>query len=299
LNLSQRIFGRKTQPRDNFFLFQKAMSSDSTPPPPAAAAAEEHTESGASGEELEALQERISSLTSTFATSYAGLVGNLKHSVDMMQRINGIMEAYVVNALQMRVRYAGRAVDLRAAGRQSVSVRPSSMSRLSSPCCPRIRIPILPMLIVMLTSSPTPLARLRAPHERVWRAPRSRLRARKRIATRFNCRQPPHARMCCLQRAPAPCSLVAMARFASPASTHQLEARAIVPFPDRVSVGALDCRRVALRRQLDVAVPRSATFTIVDGERWRRLFADLANARPQRRARLVYRFSLHSDHTAM
>jgi hypothetical protein len=266
-----------------FFCFKKAMSSDSTPPPPAAAAAEEHTESGASGEELEALQERISSLTSTFATSYAGLVGNLKHSVDMMQRINGIMEAYVVNALQMRV---------------SLHAAPSTCALHVVNRC-QFDLHDVAFVLALLPEDdtitgdepPTPLARLRAPHDRLWRAPRL-------AACTEAHRDPfqlPAAAVCTYmlpERAPAPCSLVVMARFASPASTHQLEARTVVPYP----IACQLARSIADASLLTTGGGSSAvsTFTI-EGERWRRLFA-VSPMRGLSAVRDWYRFSLHSNH---
>jgi hypothetical protein len=256
---------------------------------PAAAAPAETT---ASGEELEALQERISSLTSTFATSYAGLVGNLTQSVSMMQRINGIMEAYVVNALQMRV---------------AMQAAPSTCTLQVVNRCQFDLVDVAFVLALMpndtntnttdadsdVDDSPTPLARLRPPHERVWRAPRL-------PACTESHRDPfqlPAAAACTYvlpARAPAPCSLVAMARFASPASNNQLEARAIVPFP-------VVCQ---LARSIADASPfvdkdvLSIGETIVDGERWRRLFA-ISPMRGLSAVRDWFIFSLHSDHTAI
>lgn len=273
------------------------MSSDGGESAPAAGAAPAEAATataGASGEELEALQERISSLTSTFATSYAGLVGNLTQSVSMMQRINGIMEAYVVNALQMRV---------------ALHAAPSTCTLQVVNRCQFDLVDVAFVLALMPThnttsntndnvddddESPTPLARLRAPHERVWRAPRL-------PACTESHRDPfqlPAAAACTYvlpTRAPAACSLVAMARFASPASANQLEARVIVPFPVVCQLARSIADASPFASKDDTA---SIGETIVDGERWRRLFA-ISPMRGLSAVRDWFIFSLHSDHTAI
>jgi hypothetical protein len=261
---------------------ESTSSSSVAPAPAGGVAADVNAAAGASGEELEALQERISSLTSTFATSYAGLVGNLTQSVGMMQRINGIMEAYVVNALQMRV---------------SLHAAPSTCAVHVVNRC-QFDLHDVAFVVALLPddgddAAVAPLARLRAPHERIWRAPRL-------PACTEAHRDPfqlPAAAVCTYllpERAPAPCSLVVMARFASPASANQLEARVVAPYPIVCQLA----RSIVDESALPAATANggvAATIT-VDGERWRRLFA-VSPMRGLSAVRDWYRFSLHSNHS--
>jgi hypothetical protein len=51
--------------------------------------------------ELINLQSKVASLSSSFVEAYGGLVANLNSSVSMMQNVNGLMEQYVLNSINI------------------------------------------------------------------------------------------------------------------------------------------------------------------------------------------------------
>jgi hypothetical protein len=230
---------------------------------------------------LEALQQKISSLTSTFTSSYAGLVGNLSQSVGMMQRINGIMEAYVTSALHMRV--------LLDAAPSSLEVRVvnSSQFALSD-------VQIIVALVPMGDGDAQPIAlsQLRAPDQHMWRVTDLMPNA---AGVRFG-DDLGRSREFALPPALAlttDYTVAVMARFPSPGSGQPLEARVVVPYP---LVRQLS-RRIAVQ-SIDPAslVRLSHKTATVCGDRWRKLFS-VSPMRGLNSKADWFQFALHSDHS--
>jgi hypothetical protein len=245
--------------------------SDDAPLPSAAEAAE-----------LEALQQKISSLTSTFTSSYAGLVGNLTQSVGMMQRINGIMEAYVSSALHMRV--------LLDAAPSSLEVRVVNSSQFALSDV-QIIVALVPMGDGDADAQPIALSQLRAPGQHMWRVAdlmpnAAGVRFGDDLGRSLEFALPPALALT------VDYTVAVMARFPSPGSGQPLEARVVVPYP---LVRQLS-RRIAVQ-SIDPAslVRLSHKTATVCGDRWRKLFS-VSPMRGLSSKADWFQFALHSDH---
>jgi hypothetical protein len=249
------------------------MSSQDVPDPSVAATSNDSAE-------LESLQQKISSLTSTFTSSYAGLVGNLTQSVGMMQRINGIMEAYVVSALRMRV--------LLDAAPSSLQVRVVNGSQFALSDI-QIIVALVPMGDSDDAHQPVALSHLRAPDQHMWRVAELTPNP-----GRFG-EDVGQSREFALPTSlsfTTEYTIAVMARFPSPGSGQPLEARTVVPYP---IVRQLSRRIVAQSLDRAALVHLSHKPVTVSGDRWRKLFA----VSPMRglSARVDwFQFAMHDDH---